>query len=133
MPSTIKKIPKALFWLSATVFILTAAPRLNIKIGPLPLYGIDFFIFMTFVYSVKMKSVYRGKRPLSGIIVLILIFAFLGELAAVVYSGDAWAQYTLFHVALHHRGFRGPYEVICPGSSARRRAWQGQSLSPPFT
>ncbi len=78
----------ALMWLCAAVFVLTAMPRLNIKIGPLPLYAIDFLIFMTFVHSLKIRSLYQGKRPFETLIQFILMFAILGEFGAVVYSGS---------------------------------------------
>ena len=44
-----------LMWLCAAVFVLTAVPRLNIKIGPLPLYAIDLLVFVTFLYSVRIR------------------------------------------------------------------------------
>ncbi|MFW2439049.1 MAG: O-antigen ligase family protein [Arenicellales bacterium] len=86
-----KKIPKGLLWLTATVFVLTAMPRLSIKFGPLPLYAIDLLIIITLFYSLKMKAVYSGKRPFSGFIILIIFFAILGEIAAMSYSGQLFA------------------------------------------
>lgn len=77
----------ALKWLCAAVFVLTAMPRLNVKIGPLPLYAIDFLIFMTFVHAQKIRPLFHGKRPFEGLVTLILMFAVLGELGAVIYSG----------------------------------------------
>jgi len=78
----------ALMWLCAAVFVLTAMPRLNVKIGPLPFYAIDFLVFMAFVHSLKIRSLYQGKRPFESLIQIILMFAILGEFGAVIYSGS---------------------------------------------
>jgi len=78
----------ALKLLCLTVFILAGMPKLNVKFGPLPLYAIDFMLFMVFIYAMRIPKAYQGRTPLSGFVITIMFFAVLGELAALFRFGQ---------------------------------------------
>jgi len=78
----------ALKLLCLTVFILAGMPRLNIKVGPLPIYAIDILLLFTFCYAMRLHSVCKGRTPFSGFIIVIMIFAVLGELVALLNYGQ---------------------------------------------
>lgn len=78
---------KALAWLCATVFLLTAAPRAGINIGPIPIYVIDFLLLGTYLRAIALPPSIRRHRPFGGFIVAILVFVVISEAAGMVYSG----------------------------------------------
>ena len=67
---------KALKFLCIAVFLLFGAPKINIKIGPLPLYLIDFVIVLTVYYARKLAPI-KYKLPfkfLVGVILSMILF-----------------------------------------------------------
>ena len=52
------------------VFVLAAVPRLNVQIGPIPLYLMDLLIVALIVKAMKSRP-FPGRRPFEGIIVLL--------------------------------------------------------------
>lgn len=91
----------ALFFLSVAVFTLTAFPRLNVRIGPMPLYFIDIMVVLTYYYSLKIPRVHKRKMPFSKIVMVIFVFAFLSELFAFIrYDGAPQPIYQLFQTVL---------------------------------
>ncbi len=74
--------------LCASIFVLTAMPRMGLKIGPLPIYVVDILLALTFYYAMQLRSVYRGKVPFSGFVKVILLFAVLAELSAAFHYGS---------------------------------------------
>ena len=76
---------KALRFLSLTVFVLMAAPLVNIYIGPVPLYAIDLLAFLAWIFSRQGYSVRR--YPLQGFVVFILIAMVASELVAGILLG----------------------------------------------
>ena len=87
----------ALRYLQITIFILMAFPRLRITVGPMPLYLIDVFIFMTWLYAQKLRS-FRQPRLANRLVVIILGAAFLSEITSGVRDG-----YMLEHIYLFLR------------------------------
>lgn len=73
--------------LCASIFVLTAMPRLSVKIGPLPIYIIDILLALTFYYATQLRPLYRGTTPFEGFIKIILFFAVLAELSAMARYG----------------------------------------------
>lgn len=67
----------ALNLLSITVFLLLAFPRMNIKIGPIPFYVMDGFLFLTFAFSTQLPKVRSNNlfNYFFGIILFFLIFS----------------------------------------------------------
>ena len=76
---------KALRYLSLTIFLLMAAPLLNVYIGPVPLYAIDFLAFLTWVYASRIPSTRR--YPLQGLVVFILVMMVISEFIAGIQLG----------------------------------------------
>lgn len=71
-----KNYAKALKFLCITVLLLFGAPKINIKIGPLPLYLIDFVIVLTVYYARKLAPI-KYKLPfkfLVGVILSMILF-----------------------------------------------------------
>ena len=73
-----KRHQQALRWLCIAVFVLFAAPKINIKIGPLPLYLIDLLIFLTFYHARKLPR-YSNKLPYKKHVMVILFMIIINE------------------------------------------------------
>ena len=67
---------KALRVIGITIFILFAFPRLNIRLGPIPFYIIDFFLFKTFLYAKKLPK--KTSFSFNGSVIFILFFRLSG-------------------------------------------------------
>jgi hypothetical protein len=76
---------RALTALALTVFILMAVPLLNVKIGRLPIYPIDFPAFLAWTYAQRIRA--NRRYPLQGFVVFILIAAVLSELVTGIQIG----------------------------------------------
>ena len=77
------KHAKALKLMCLTVLVLFAAPKINFKIGPLPLYLIDLLILLTMNYARKLPKLSYGlpyKSLVSFILFMILVNEFLNGL-----------------------------------------------------
>lgn len=73
-----KNHAKALKFLCITVLLLFGAPKINIKIGSLPLYLIDFLIFLT-VYHARVLPKLSYKLPYKSIVGFILFMILTNE------------------------------------------------------
>ncbi len=87
--------------LCASIFVLTAMPRMGVKIGPLPIYAIDVLLALTFYYATQLRPVYQGAIPFEGFIKIILLFAVLSELnGAIKYDTLIEPTYLLIRTLL---------------------------------
>ena len=73
-----KKHTTALKFLCITVLVLFGAPKINIKIGPLPLYLIDFLIFLTVYHARKLPKL-SYKLPYKSLVSFILFMMLTNE------------------------------------------------------
>ena len=73
-----KKQTKALKFLCLTVLVLFGAPKINFKIGPLPLYLIDLLIFLT-VYHAKSLPKLTYRLPHKKLVVFIFFMILINE------------------------------------------------------
>ena len=73
-----KKHATALKLLCFTVLVLFGAPKISIKIGPLPLYLIDFFIFLTVYHARKLPKL-SYKLPYKSLVSFILFMILTNE------------------------------------------------------
>lgn len=80
-----KNHDRALRLLSLTIFLLMADPLMNIYIGPVPVYAIDFLAFLTWMNANRVPSTRR--YPLQGFVFLILIAMLMSELIAGLQLG----------------------------------------------
>ena len=78
---------KALKWLGWLLFVLFAMPRLSIKIGPVPFYIIDVFIFVVFIYSGRVKDRHVAADGFSKMVTAILFFATISEIWGAIRMG----------------------------------------------
>jgi hypothetical protein len=69
---------KALKWLSVFVFLLFAAPKIHLRIGPVPVYLIDLILFLTWYHS-RPLNVLPKSEGLSVYVKAILGFAIVSE------------------------------------------------------
>ena len=68
------------------VFVLTAIPKLNIKIGPLPVYIIDLII-LALIFVAQSRPLPVGRRPFAGTIIALLVLAILSEIGGILTFG----------------------------------------------
>ena len=73
-----KKHTTALKFLCFTVLVLFGAPKINIKIGPIPLYLIDFLIFLTVYHARKLPKL-SYKLPYKSLVSFILFMILTNE------------------------------------------------------
>jgi hypothetical protein len=73
-----KKHTTALKFLCFTVLVLFGAPKINIKIGSIPLYLIDFLIFLT-VYHARSVPKLTYKLPYKSLVSFILFMILTNE------------------------------------------------------
>ena len=73
-----KKHATALKLLCFTVLVLFGAPKISIKIGPIPLYLIDFLIFLTVYHARKLPNL-SYKLPYKSLVSFILCMILINE------------------------------------------------------
>lgn len=97
---TDKNHAKALKILCITVLILFGAPKINIKLGSIPLYLIDAFCFLTFYYSRSLKRL-NNKLPYENHVKFILFMIIMNELLNGVLIGTLLQPiYLIFRMSL---------------------------------
>jgi hypothetical protein len=74
-----KNHAKALKFLCITVLLLFCAPKINIKLGPIPLYLIDVFILVTMYYARSLPKL-TYKLPYKNLVQFIFFMILLNEL-----------------------------------------------------
>lgn len=70
------------------VFVLTAVPKINIRVGPVPFYLIDLLIVLVVFYASKRPGFGANKRPFQWIVITLFIFAMIGEFVGFIYTGS---------------------------------------------
>ena len=75
--------------LFVTVLVLTAAPRMGVRVGPVPVYMIDGLLLLTFIASLQIRSGVAPRKPFTGIILFLLPLIVISELYGIVTSGNA--------------------------------------------
>ena len=78
-----KKHTYALKLLCIAVLLLFTAPKIRVEVGPIPIYLIDLFIFLTFYHARKLPNVSNripNKGQVSFILFMILMNEFLNGL-----------------------------------------------------
>ena len=73
-----KNYAKALKFLCITVLLLFGAPKINIKLGPIPLYLIDVFILLSMYYARSLPKL-TYKTPYKNLVQFILFMILLNE------------------------------------------------------
>lgn len=74
-----KNHARALKFLCITVLLLFGAPKINIKLGLIPLYLIDIFILLTMYYARSLPKL-TYKTPYKNLVQFILFMIILNEL-----------------------------------------------------
>jgi len=70
------------------VFVLTAVPKINIRVGPVPLYFIDLLLVLVTYYASKRPSFGKTSRPFGWIVLALFGFAMIGEFVGFIYTGS---------------------------------------------
>jgi len=81
--------PNVLF-IGLFVLILTAVPKLNIRVGPVPVYLIDFLVILLCYFAMKRPKFENQGRPFWVIIILLYCFTVIGELVGFIYTGSVF-------------------------------------------
>jgi hypothetical protein len=84
----LKKYSQGAIAIAVFVFILTAVPKLNIRVGPVPLYFIDLIIILVVYYACQRPSFGPNGRPFQGIILALFAFTMIGEFVGFIYTGS---------------------------------------------
>lgn len=83
------------------VFVLTAVPKINIRVGPVPLYLIDLLIVLIVYYASKRPGFGSNSRPFQWIILTLFVFAIIGEFVGFIYTGSIFEHaYLVVRTAL---------------------------------
>lgn len=77
---------------AAFVFLLTAAPKVNIRVGPAPLYLIDGLIVLCLAYAVRAPGFPPGRRPFLSVVASLYVLSVASELGSVLYAGGGFEQ-----------------------------------------
>jgi hypothetical protein len=102
-------------WLifSLFVFMLMAIPKTNIQLGPIPLYLIDLVIIACLFVAAKQPRQAHAPIPFRGLVITLLIFALLGEVASILYGGRmADAIYIMLRTSLAFSVFFIVYRMV---------------------
>lgn len=70
------------------VFVLTAVPKLNIRVGPIPIYIIDFLILLIVHYASRRPGFGPNGRPFQRVVLALFVFTMIGELVGFIYTGS---------------------------------------------
>ena len=70
------------------VFMLTAVPKMNVRVGPIPIYVIDFLVVLIVFYASKRPSFGMTPRPFGWIVLTLYAFAMIGEFVGFIYTGS---------------------------------------------
>jgi hypothetical protein len=70
-----------------TVLVLTAAPRMGVRVGPVPVYFIDGLLLLTFLASLQIRSGVAPRKPFTGIILFLLPLIVISELNGIIITG----------------------------------------------
>ena len=81
-------MPLKLKFLCAALFILTAVPRLNISLGPVPIYIVDICLFGAICFGGLRRPRIYGQVPLGGLLSTILAFALISEFLSAAFAGS---------------------------------------------
>jgi hypothetical protein len=71
-------------------FVLTAVPKMNIRVGPVPLYLIDLIVVLIVYYANQRPGFGPGGRPFQSIILALFLFMILGEFVGFIYTGSVF-------------------------------------------
>lgn len=71
---------------SLFIFVLAAVPRLNLKIGTLPIYAIDVLVILLLIMLPRGSWSAVSGKPFANLVFAILAFAMLSEIAGIVYG-----------------------------------------------
>ncbi|QIE55936.1 hypothetical protein G5B40_11025 [Pikeienuella piscinae] len=69
------------------VFVLVAIPKINVSLGPVPLYFIDLMIVSLLWMAQRRPAMKPGQRRFAGAISTILLFALISELVGAFTFG----------------------------------------------
>lgn len=70
------------------VFVLTAVPKMNVRVGPVPLYLIDLLIVLIVYYASRRPGFGPNGRPFQSIILALFAFTMIGEFVGFLYTGS---------------------------------------------
>lgn len=84
----LKRYSQGAIAMAVFVFILTAVPKVNIRVGPVPLYFIDIIIILIVYYASRRPGFGPNGRPFGWIILALFGFTMIGEFVGFIYTGS---------------------------------------------
>lgn len=95
------------------VFVLTAIPKANIRVGPVPLYCVDLIIVLIVYYASSRPGFGPVGRPFQGIILSLFAFTMIGEFVGFIYTGSLFEHiYQAARMALSFSVFYATGQLI---------------------
>ncbi|SLN59088.1 hypothetical protein ROA7450_03050 [Roseovarius albus] len=84
------KMPLGLLTLVVFAFLISGVPKLNIRVGPVPVYMIDFVILLMTYFALKRPGFGSIGQPFAVAVVLLLCFGLIGETVGFVKTGNVF-------------------------------------------
>lgn len=81
------KIPVGLLTLVVFAFLISGVPKLNIRVGPVPVYLIDFVVLAMAHFALRRPGFGPRGQPFAAAIALLLCFGVIGEAAGFIKTG----------------------------------------------
>lgn len=91
---------KALKWLGAVLLLLFVAPRMSVRLGPIPVYFIDGLIAVAWMHALKLPKP-KYTSPMTKWVLIIIVVATLSEIHGIFYIHDVLRPvYVMIRTAL---------------------------------
>lgn len=81
------RIPAGLLTLVIFAFLISGVPKLNIRVGPVPVYIIDFVVLTMAYFAMKRPGFGPGGQPFAILIGILLCFGLMGEAVGFFKTG----------------------------------------------
>lgn len=82
-----EKMPAGLIALVIFAFLISGVPKLNIRVGPVPVYLIDFVVLAMAYFALKRPGFGSKGQPFAVTVILLLCFGVLGEAVGFIKTG----------------------------------------------
>ncbi len=80
------KYSQGVIAIAVFAFVLSCVPKMNIRVGPVPLYLIDLLIILISYYAIRRPGFGAAGRPFATIVVTLFLFALAGEIVGFIYT-----------------------------------------------
>lgn len=71
-------------------FVLTAVPKINVRVGPVPMYFMDLLLIVVIYYAVRRPGFAGQARPFGTVVLVLFLLAIAGEMVGFIYTGSVF-------------------------------------------